>query len=69
MLRAIPSSIEIHAFTDTTVDKNALLKFKDLVDNVLDFAEGLGTVPAELEVSSDGFRCVAIVPTKNNVVS
>jgi hypothetical protein len=54
MLRAIPSSIEIHAYTDSTVDNNAPLEFKNLLNQILDFAEGLDTVPAELKVSYDG---------------
>jgi hypothetical protein len=48
MLRAIPSSTEVRAFIASDVNQNALLGFRDLIDKVLDFAEGLATVPAEL---------------------
>jgi hypothetical protein len=51
MLRAIPSSIEIRAFRDSDIDENALLGFKDLVNKIMAFAEGVGTVPTELQVS------------------
>lgn len=39
MLRAIPSSINLRAFRDSDVDKDALLGFKDLVNKVIVFAE------------------------------
>lgn len=51
MLRTIPSSIDFRAFRDSDIDKDAPLGFKSLVDQILDFAEGLDTVPAQLKVS------------------
>ncbi|KAG9738132.1 hypothetical protein KCU59_g9116, partial [Aureobasidium melanogenum] len=49
MLRTIPSSIDFRAFRDSDIDKDAPLGFKSLVDQILDFAEGLDTVPAQLK--------------------
>ncbi|THW75948.1 hypothetical protein D6D17_10500 [Aureobasidium pullulans] len=50
MLRAIPSSINLRAFRDSDIDNKALLGFRNLVNQILDFAEGLGTDPAELKI-------------------
>jgi hypothetical protein len=46
----INTGINLRAFRDSDVDGNALLGFKDLVNKIMAFAEGVGTVPAELQV-------------------
>jgi hypothetical protein len=48
---SINTGINLRAFRDSDVDENALLGFKDLVNNVTAFSEGVGTVPVELKVS------------------
>jgi hypothetical protein len=45
------TGINLRAFRDSDVDENALLGFKDLVNKILAFAEGVGTVPVGLQVS------------------
>jgi hypothetical protein len=55
MLRTIPKPIELRAFVESAVDKNALLGFKDLVNNIMMFSAGANTVPIELQVSLHGY--------------
>lgn len=49
-LRTIPRSINIHAYDDSAVGPRAPLGFKELVEGILDIAEGLKTVPQSLQV-------------------
>jgi hypothetical protein len=46
----IDTGINLRAFRDSDVGENALLGFKDVVNKIMAFAEGVGTVPAELQV-------------------
>ncbi|KAJ9624453.1 hypothetical protein H2203_005188 [Taxawa tesnikishii (nom. ined.)] len=48
-LRTIPRSINIHAYDDSAVGPRAPLGFKELVEGILDIAEGLKTVPQSLQ--------------------
>lgn len=50
LLLTIPKSIKICAYDDSVVPGCAPLDFKNLVNKVLDFAEGLQTVPESLKV-------------------
>jgi hypothetical protein len=50
ILRALPQSIHLHTYKESVVHLNAPLGFKELVDKILDYAEGLSTVPDEFKV-------------------
>jgi hypothetical protein len=52
ILRALPQSIHLHTYKESVVHQNAPLGFKELVDKILDYAEGLSTVPDEFKVRS-----------------
>jgi hypothetical protein len=52
ILRALPQSIHLHTYKESVVHLNGPLGFKELVDKVLDYAEGLSTVPDEFKVRS-----------------
>lgn len=52
ILRALPQSIHLHTYREPVVHLDAPLGFKELVDKILDYAEGLSTVPDEFKVRS-----------------
>jgi hypothetical protein len=52
ILRALPQSIHLHTYRESVVHLDAPLGFKELVDRILDYAEGLNTVPEEFKVRS-----------------
>jgi hypothetical protein len=52
ILRALPQPIHIHTYRESVVHLDAPLGFKELVDKILDYAEGLSTVPDEFKVRS-----------------
>jgi hypothetical protein len=50
ILRTLPQSIHMHTYKEQVLHSNAPLRLKELVDKILDYAEGLSTVPDEFKV-------------------
>lgn len=51
ILRSIPKPINLRTFEYSDVDHNAPLGFKDLLKQILVFAQGVSTIPVQLKVS------------------
>lgn len=51
ILRTIPKAINLRAFVDSDVDRDAPLGFAELLEQILTFAQGVNTIPAQLKVS------------------